>query len=101
MYTASQNGQVNAVGLTLWSVQIKARDKVEVPAYIGQHFLATCGRLCGDFVLRERRYSKKYGEIRMEGNEAAREERRKYWSGGDVSEPEMKHIPSRLPTMYL
>lgn len=36
VYMSSQNGQVNTVGLTRWSVQIKARDKGEVPGHSGQ-----------------------------------------------------------------
>lgn len=36
VYTSSLNGQVNTVGLTSWSVQIKAMDKGEVPGHIGQ-----------------------------------------------------------------
>ncbi len=37
VYTSSQNGQVNTKGLTHWSVQIKAREKKEVPGHIDQH----------------------------------------------------------------
>lgn len=37
VYTAFQNGQVNTVGLTQWSVQRKSRDKVDVPGHRGQH----------------------------------------------------------------
>lgn len=37
VYASSQDGLVNTEGLTRWSVQIKAREKGEVPGHIGLH----------------------------------------------------------------
>lgn len=36
VYTSTQIGQVNTVGLTSWSVQIEEIDKAEVPGHTGQ-----------------------------------------------------------------